>query len=331
MRRHIKTIFKFTLVFGLLFYLAKQGFISLEDTRKAFTQYEFIVPGAILQLTGILLTVLRWHYLLRAQSIFPKRRRTLELSFLGFFFNMTLPGAVSGDAVKAYYIGKDFPGKGANAFSSVLIDRVIGVSGMLVLSAAALIISSRVNWGGALSENIRMAVILTGISVLVFYAYLFLIRDHQDPLLKTFDFLEKKFSKTGSFKRIYEGIRIYRAHPKTVFSSVLFTLLIQSMNVLAFIYYAHALGQPHLSALAVFIIVPLGMIISAIPILPAGIGTGHAAFLALFHLIGSTKGADLFNIFLVFQFLTGMIGGLVYLRFKSSLSEITHQSLSEGR
>lgn len=45
-----------------------------------------------------------------------------------------------------------------------------------------------------------------------------------------------------------------------------------------------------------------------------GIGVGHVAFAYLFRSIGVEGGADIFNTFLIVQFLTSLPGGLVFLK-----------------
>ena len=57
------------------------------------------------------LGILRWQWLLKAQNINLPIMRTAQLNLIGAFFNLALPGAVSGDFVKAFYIGKDIPGQ----------------------------------------------------------------------------------------------------------------------------------------------------------------------------------------------------------------------------
>ena len=57
---------------------------------------------------------------------------------------------------------------------------------------------------------------------------------------------------------------------------------------------------------------------TAIPILPGGVGTGHAAFSFFLQLIGSLQGADAFSFSVLGNLVIGGVGGLIYLRFKST-------------
>jgi len=65
-------------------------------------------------------------------------------------------------------------------------------------------------------------------------------------------------------------------------------------------------------------LVPLGLLVTAVPIAPAGIGTGHAAFGWLFLRLGSKAGANVFNLFILVQLALASVGGFFYLGFRSA-------------
>lgn len=313
----IKTLAKISLVAGLLYFLAQKGFISIEATGRAFTRTEYIIPAFMIMAFNTLLAVARWHVLLRAQDIRLAWPRTLQLAFVGNFFNIALPGAVSGDVVKAVYVAREIQGQRARALSSILFDRVAGVSALVLVSAGALILSLQAPWGTRLLRSIQVFVGTAGLSVVVFYAYLFLVREHHDPLLKIFTMLEKRWKATGSLLRIYEGLRTYHHDRMAVVYALLMSVVIHILVISTFVLFSRALGGIQVPPLAMFVLVPLGLLVTAIPVMPAGIGTGHAAFVALFALMGSQRGGDVFTMMVLFKLLEGAVGGLVYLRFKT--------------
>ena len=51
----------------------------------------------------------------------------------------------------------------------------------------------------------------------------------------------------------------------------------------------------------------------SIPIAPAGLGVGHAAFHTLFGYFGIKDGASLFNIYFIFVIMTNLTGIIPYL------------------
>src|SRR4051812_43942172 len=98
---------KVLLVVLLLYFLSRKGMLSMADTGKAFTRPERIIPGMVAVFLTHLLSMVRWQFLLRAQSFDLRWSRTFQLTFVGNFFNIALPGSVSGDVVKAYYVSKE--------------------------------------------------------------------------------------------------------------------------------------------------------------------------------------------------------------------------------
>ncbi len=316
-KRILKTAIKFALV-GLLFYfLAQKGFISLDETRKAFTRLEYIVPAFGVLLMTTVFSIVRWQWLLRAQGIHLPWARTIQLVFIGTFFNLALPGAVSGDFIKAFYIAKEVEGQGARAFGSILFDRVAGLSALVLVSAGALAMNFNAFVNTKLFAAIKFFILFAALGVIAFYSFLFLVREQRDPLLKFLKVLETKHKLGGSFKRIYEGLRHYHAWRGTVLRVVLISVLTHILVGFAFLNFAHAFGDMDIPNLAVYVVVPLGLLVTAIPIMPAGVGTGHLAFGSLFLLLGSQRGADVFSLFVLSNLAMGAIGGLVYLRFRT--------------
>lgn len=322
MSKKLKLGFKIIFVTVLLYYLTKRGFLSIEETKKALFRFHFIIPAYLALLTAAILAVIRWNVLLSAQKIILPLGRVFQLGFIGNFFNIALPGAVSGDVVKAIYVAKEIHGNRAKAFGSILFDRVAGVSALVLVSLLALFLSLQAPWGHQLLTAIQLFVGVAGVVVLVFYAYLFIVKQSYDPLLMTFKALEKRFVPLGSLTRTYEGILTYRTHSRAVFISLGISTLIHLLVIFACYQFTLALGESHVPLLAITVVVPLGLLVTAVPLTPAGVGTGHAAFLALFHLIGSERGADVFNLFVLYSFIQGIFGGLIYLRFKSKISAL---------
>lgn len=316
-KQKLVLLLKFTFVFGLLYFLVRKGFISVQATQQALKQWETILP-AILALFGTtLLGVVRWQILLKAQNIHLKWTRTLQLTLVGNFFNIALPGAVSGDFVKAYYIGKEMKGLKSRAFGSILLDRLAGLSALALVSAGALIANLKTYLHSPLLSAIQFMVLMAAGAVIAFYAYLFLVREHHDPLLYCFRLLEKKVAKAASLSRIYESIRHYHHHRIAVLQVLIISGIIHLTVGWCCMSFAQALGENQISLLSLYVVVPLGLLITAIPVAPAGVGTGNVAFLYFFHLLGSERGADVYSLYALTNILIGGIGGLVYFRFKS--------------
>ena len=316
-KKWIKTSLKIAFVMALLFYLSQKGFISARQTGRAFLDWRNSLPALLAMFVSVFLGAIRWQILLRAQDIRLTWTRTTELTLIGNFFNIALPGAVSGDFVKAFYIGKELGGHRARSFGSILFDRVAGLSALVLISAFALLIGYSDFEHSAVMTGTR-AFIVTGAACLIFfYLYLFLVREHHDPVLKTLRILESRIPKVALITQVYLSLRHYHNHRFAVIQVLALSVIIQLAIGWVCWRYAAALGEPNLSLLALYVIVPLGLLVTAVPVAPAGVGTGHAAFLFLFGLLGCQRGADIFTLFALSNIAFGAMGGLVYLRFRS--------------
>jgi uncharacterized protein (TIRG00374 family) len=311
---------KVGVVFGLFYYLNYKGLISWDSFQIGIKNYEYFLPGVGILILCSLLGVLRWQILLYAQEIRLPMVRTLQLHFIGNFFNIALPGAVSGDLVKAFYIAKESPGDRAKAFGSILVDRIVGTSALVLVSVGALWIQRDSLSGSPVIAGVRTFIWTAGVCVFFFYGYLFLMKENWDPILKALNRLESFSSKFGSITRIYQGIRIYQSRKQAIFTVLFISILIHLGAGFACLEFSRAIYETHLAASQIYVVAPLGMLVTAVPLLPGGVGTGHAAFGFFFQLIGSLKGADIFSLYVLGQLFIGGLGGLIYLRFKAQLS-----------
>jgi uncharacterized protein (TIRG00374 family) len=308
---------KFAFVVGLLYFLAKKGFISVQATQDALKQWQIILPAAVTLFLTSGLGIVRWQLLLRAQNIHLSWVKVFQLTFIGNFFNIAIPGAVSGDFVKAFYIGKELKGEKSRAFGSILFDRVAGLSALIVVSAGALALGLQSFLHSPLLQAIQFIVTVGAVTVIAFYAYLFLVREHHDPLLRAFRTVQKKIPKASALTRIYESLRHYHNHRVTVLKVLALSALIHLSVGWACLQFAQALGEAQLSLLSLYVVVPLGLLVTAVPVAPAGVGTGNIAFLYFFHLLGSERGADVFSLYAMSQILFSSLGGIIYFRFKA--------------
>lgn len=313
MRLGLKTAF----VVLLFWFLARKGLISVEATRRAFEHWERISLAVAALLGSLVLSVLRWHWLLRGRGIDLQLSRTFALSMIGNFFNIALPGAVGGDFVKAFYIAKEQPGRREDAFASILFDRVVGLSGLVLLASVALLLEGDAVLGTKVVSGIQAVIAAAAVVVVVFYGYLFLVREHHDVLLGLLRSLERRVPGAASFVRLYVAIRRYRDQPGAVVWAIALSVVIHCLVCSMFLNLWRALEPASLATLAILVVVPVGLLVTTIPIAPAGLGTGHAAFGWLFLLLGSRMGANVFSLSLILQVALGGVGGLVYLRFRS--------------
>src|SRR5207302_6700127 len=86
--------------------------------------------AATLGLAAVLLTIIRWYYLVRAQGLPFTMTNALRLGLVGFYFSIFLPGSVGGDIVKAAFIARG-QSRRTVAVATVILDRAIALWGLI--------------------------------------------------------------------------------------------------------------------------------------------------------------------------------------------------------
>lgn len=312
-KERIKLVLKF-LVVGLVFwFLFKKGLVTAESFHRLASSPITVACVLLLLVCNTVLGTLRWRGLLSAKGAQLSIKRVFELNMIGNFFNIALPGAVSGDFVKAVFVAKQFPEKRPAVFGSMLFDRFLGISAMIFVGAFSALMSQFINWGGSLPSVLLLSIGGLGSLIVLVMVYMFL--SHQkDPLFAMIQFITKRHTRLQLIDKLYMGVMDYRARPRAVMLAIAQSILIHILLVLLAFLISSAVSSIPIPLMALAVIVPIGMLATAIPVLPAGVGTGHAAFFALFKLVGSDQGAEIFSLIVLTQIIVGSIGGIIYLR-----------------
>jgi uncharacterized protein (TIRG00374 family) len=312
MKKFFSFSVRFLLVGALLWYMIQKGFMSLGNIQSALKDYHNIVPGAGLLFICTFLGIYRWHLLLQDQGIRLSFRETTELAFIGNFFNITLPGAVTSDVIKAYYLSK-VSQEGHKSVTTIVFDRFVGLSALVLVSFLGLLfnIKNKTN----LYQPIALWLWLSASIFGAIYLILFALPDRFDGILKAFSFLEKKRPKLSSMSKFYLALKSYKHKKMLLFQTLFISVVIQVLLVLSYIFFAYALKENQISIPGLFVVTPLVLLACAIPIAPGGLGTGNVAFLAFAQQINSHRGADLFSISALISIFLSFIGAMIYLKW----------------
>jgi uncharacterized membrane protein YbhN (UPF0104 family) len=137
MRRFLSFLLKFA-VSALLLYLSLRkvnlGSVGLQLTTLDWRWNALVL---IFLCTQVPLVALRWQKIVAVCGAKLASGTAIRFSFIGIFFNQTLPSTVGGDAVRVWLLSRDGAGW-STAVYSVLIDRVVGVSALAVIVVACL-------------------------------------------------------------------------------------------------------------------------------------------------------------------------------------------------
>lgn len=311
----LKLAAKFAFSFGILFYMVQTGRLDLSVVSRGFSQVHLLFSSVLLVLVAFSSAFLRWQLLLKGQGIHFSYAQIIRYGMIGAFFNTTMPGAVSGDLIKAWYIINDNKGqKKTPILSTILLDRVLGVFGLIVVAA------SPVFWAWDHIGNVPQLRHFAMINLMLFGAvvlfFLYLVLSGWGPL----GALRRKMSELEKFKlgavflQAYDSWTIYGSQPGIMIGGLFLATVNHVISTSVVILCALALNDHTMSAYQYFLLVPMGLLTTAIPIAPAGLGVGHVAFAALFSLAGSSHGAEIFTMYVTIQIVINLTGVFFYLR-----------------
>jgi len=228
-----------------------------------------IALSSLCCLVAVITTFIRWYFLVRALDLPFRLRDAFRLGFLGYFCNFISLGSVGGDLVKALFIAREQKGRRAEAVATVLMDRVVGLYALLVVASISILIAGMQN--SAIPE-IRIisqwtlactAIGAAGILALVF------------PGVTNGRFSEflANIPKLGyTLDRLMKAVRMYRLKFPVVAAAGLMSILVHCTLVAALFLLATGLPGAAPELLQHFVIVPLSMVTSALPLPAAGLG-----------------------------------------------------------
>lgn len=338
-RRILWDALKYMLAFGLLTYVVASNWNPPggHGLRNIWVRhvvqgepihYGYLLLAAGAFLLALLITFIRWFYLVRAQGLPFRFSDALRLGLVGFFFNTFLPGSVGGDIVKAAFLARE-QSRRTVAVATVLMDRAIalwGLIGFVTLTGSIFWIGGFLE-GGAAEQSRRIIVSAATIVVVsvVVWALLGLLPDHR---AERFAGRLSRIPKVGgSAAEFWRAVWMYRKQQRTVGGVLVLSWVGHVGFVLAFYFSALTLwdaddpGQRIPLLAEHFLMVPIGLVLQAIPLFPGGAGIGEYVFGALYARFGGSEANGILGSLVqrVICWVLGLLGYLVYLRMRPAL------------
>ncbi len=282
-------------------YLASR--VHPRDVLKAF---ERLSPGAALTAVsvvflGLFFGMIRWKLLLRAYGAIdiPSWKRIAHLYFVGHFYNTYAPGGMGGDILRGVAGRKAFGdidwASATSGVAVVFIERVIGVSALLLLAAGAYLLHPIAG-----IENVGLWAGL-GLAGAAFAMLGIAVAPRLAPHLP---------EKLGKPLRALP--RLYSFWP--FLGAIVLSLLIHVVNVVAGHAIMHSL-EPSVQFAESAVVMPLISASAFFPFTVGGAGVREAAFAALYGTVGVPE-ASAYAASLGFwatQLFTAGVGGVINL------------------
>ena len=302
-------VLKVLLGAGIFAWMAASGKLNLAQIAKGLAHWPLMLGILGLGYCQAGIMVWRWTLLLHAQDIPLSFRRAWGLTMIGLLFNVVIPGSVGGDLIKGYYITRATEGRKTHAATSIAMDRVVGLIGLLFLSAAVV---------AANATEVLPNPSMRALGLLAAGGFVGGVAGLYAALLAGGRLSEWSFVPRV-LRNVFSALHEYRQKPGAVRNALALSVLNQTITCGAFYLALRATGVTGLRMSQFFLIVPLGLVTSAVPISPAGIGVGQAAFFALFRIVApsyASAGTDAFTVFQAIYILLCVSGLFWYVGYR---------------
>lgn len=229
--------------------------------------------GALLALFGTLLVAaVRWQLLLRVQEIRLPGRATLRVVLAASFFSTFLPGALGGDLVRSGYIIRAARGRASTGLLSLLMDRVLGLAGLLVASALmALTHPAEIPATTTTTLWVALTVLLAAGFALP--RLMRLVARRVSPSARTW-----RAALASRLREINSALAVYRRAPLALLAGLALSMVICTLDVAGLLLVMRAMGIDALSGIQQAVACTLALMANSLPFTPGGLGIGEAAF-----------------------------------------------------
>jgi uncharacterized membrane protein YbhN (UPF0104 family) len=254
---------------------------------------EFWLAAVGLYVVLQMISGLRWQILTKPLGFQKSVFECVRFYFIAMFFNLFLPTSVGGDVVRAWYLDSG-SGRKANAFVTVLVDRLSGLMVLLALACVGVILSpihleswiSTGVWGGVGSIGAGLA------------------------LAPWWLRWAGRFDK---IRRLTEPAVNYLHRPLLIAGSMALSVIIQSGNVALVWLVGLAIRAP-IPASYYWIMVPMVTLLTILPISLNGMGVREGGTILFLAPLGISHATALSLALLWFSVFTvvSLLGGLLY-------------------
>lgn len=259
----------------LAFLIAKAGPETVVETILGASPV-YLIPALLLVQVQIVLSAIRWRFTAAClgQRI-PLATATGEY-YLASLVNMTMPGGMAGDALRAYRMREQGRGGWKAPAKAVVMERVSGQLAFFAVAAAGLLA-----WPLVLGRNLPDGAPGLGLIMIVLTAVLVLAAA-----------LAARFIGAQRLKTLGRDISsTFLQGPAPLIQAGL-SLLVVASYIATFMLASAAIGAP-LQPSAAITVIPLCLLAMLIPAGLGGWGTREATAAALWPLIGFTAAEGL--------------------------------------
>lgn len=262
-----------------------------------------LLPAIGFLIIASLTVVTRWWRLLNLIGCTTRWYDSFRFTYTGLFFNTVVPGINGGDVARAYAVIRNHPDRRGDALMTVVVDRALGLFGMIVVGTALVLTTDDRLDALKLPVALFCAALVTG-GVLFFLP----------PLRRALKFEERiaKLPQGERLLRLDAGARTLLRHPGEVVFALVLSFGNHALNGMAVFAAASALGSG-LGFHDWVTTMAIANTLAAVPISPGGLGVGEVLFGSLAEVLGSSYaiGVATCLVYRLCTYALSLLGGLV--------------------
>lgn len=313
----------------LLVLIFKLGLIDLDQLKSSLQNPLILISGLLFFTSHTLMMAFRWKIVVGLEIIYPYAA-ALRQTFIGNFFNFFIPSGVGGDIVKALSLSEAHKVTKKKSFSLIAIDRVIGLFCLILFSTLFLLFEYIMGMPASIVQLFQISLVLLAIAIsgLLFLYHSKKILPHITNKLQNKDQKKLRYrliSKLISFAQQLQSNIEKALHYRFLIRFILVSLIIQCLSI-GFLYTVTTLlTQQSISFLIFLPLACFAFMASAVPLTPAGIGVGQAAFYFIFSTINIPTAVAVTTAISLTQFfmlIVSLPGGYFFATSRKMINEI---------
>jgi uncharacterized protein (TIRG00374 family) len=322
LRRYLLEGLKWFVAIGLIVVLVKSGRLSFSDIKGLVEHPNLFAICFGLTYLMLLGGFFRWKVLVSALGVRITFWESIKLGMVGQFFSAVIPGTISGDFVKAVFVARRYPDRRMLTVSSVLLDRILGLSALIWVGAVGFLaglpmLRTLAHPMAPLLRSLGWGLVVVSVLIVLGLAFFSRIRT---LFLRVQPERFRKWKLMRSLNTILDG---YAADPSILWKMTLFSVIFHASNVFILYQIASAAFGPGpwgtVSVPVFAMVTVMGLCAMSLPIAPMGLGVGQLAFATMFSVGGAPSdsfGASIITAMQILNLLVNLTGGLFYLTYR---------------
>jgi len=287
----IRTVVGFAMAFFLIRYVVVSNGVDLKQVW-ALVDSRFLAVAFVLYGCGFFLAAVRWYLLLRYIQVFLPLVVVVRLAMIGQFFNLFVPGGVGGDLIKMVYLRKEAGDRYPEALLTVLLDRLLGLAGLLLVGLMAVALNPSVIFHSSREMRAILAVVILAGTAGLMGAILFVAWPYLGKLGNRLKGLRERLPSRidGILSRVLDAMSLLRAGPMMVVKLLLMAMLGHTFATLAVWVIGYGIGGVQAVTFQEYLLATqLSNLVGAVPLTPGGLGGRDLALSFLLQLAGAAE------------------------------------------